>query len=74
MQKFKSILYLMTNIQTGQSTNIQTGRSILNAFADERIDVAQMLEFVFERKENIIEKEELADEQHVLLLPLMVSK
>ena len=41
----------------------------LKAFADDKINVAQMMISVFDRVENIVEKRENAGYQHFLLFP-----
>ena len=46
----------------------------LRAFAGDKINVAQMMIFVFDRVENIVGKGENAGYQHFLLFPTMFSK
>ena len=46
----------------------------LRAFAGNKINVAQMMIFVFDRVENIVGKGENAGYQHFLLFPTMFSK
>ena len=43
----------------------------MKAFADDNLNVAQVIEFVFERFENRVAKLENADYQHFLLFPLV---
>ena len=46
-----------------------TDSSKIKAFADENANVAQKLEFAFDRVENIVRKGENAGYQHFLLFP-----
>ena len=48
--------------------------SKLKAFADEKINVAQNLKFVYDRVENIVGKGENAGYQHFLLFPQCFQK
>ena len=43
--------------------------SKLKAFADDNLNVAEMMGFVFDREENIVGKRENAGYQHFLLSP-----
>ena len=44
------------------------------AFADDKMTVAKMMIYVFDRVENIVGKRENADFQHFLLFPQFVPK
>ena len=48
--------------------------SKLKAFADDKVNVAQNIEVVFHRIENIVGKEEKAGYQHFLLFPQCFQK
>ena len=46
----------------------------LKGFADDKLEVIQMVKFVLDMIENIVRKEENADYQHFLLFPQCFQK
>ena len=56
-----------------QTTKMST-RPNRKHFADDNLNVAQMMEFVFDRVENIVGKGENPSYQHFLLLPQCFQK
>ena len=63
------------NLTLYQTTNKKTlFSSILKAFADDNFIVVKMVQFLFDRVENLVDKGENAGSQHFLLFPTMSSK
>ena len=48
--------------------------SKLKAFADDKVNAANMTSYIFDRKENIVGKGEIAGDQHFFLYSTLFSK
>ena len=67
--------YLLTRNIFNSLPNVKIlDRSKLKAFAEDKINVTEILKFVLERVENIVGKGENAGYQHFLLLPQCFQK